>query len=153
MFHAHSRNAYIRGLHEYYCRAQPIEKAAETAGMNPTVLWRACTGWSSTKGTDGRIGRAVFLSWVKGLRDKDGAACCGAHVIEGRRKPPVVGEENAKLKELETVEEQLRLLTRKLEKTRAALGLGALLAAEGPEPKAASDPEDSMRTLLDRAAP
>src|SRR5690242_2018744 len=101
-FQAHSETQYLIGMHWYLCAGEDIKVAASKAGMNATVLWRACTGWvGHDKGggkRDGDAGRAMFLRWLKGARGfaekggrlaaGEGTPCCGGRITLGKRSVP-----------------------------------------------------------------
>lgn len=96
----HSREAYLLAFHTLYClKKSPIE-AGRAAGIHPAVIERAATGYMNSN--EGRVGRAVFLEWAKGLRDGEhGVPCCGGHLLAGDRPLPVADPFAAKIAELE----------------------------------------------------
>jgi hypothetical protein len=140
-FQAHSATQYLIGIHWYICKAQPIREAAKKANMNPTVLWRAATGWTGhDKGggkRDGDAGRAVFLDWLKKAREStEGAPCCGARIVAGTRPVPKLGHAEENLAARRDLETQLRKAQADLDRLRAKLGAGDVQRHEGDDPPA-----------------
>jgi hypothetical protein len=124
----HSRDAYMYLFHRLYCDGVPMEKAADEVGIHPTIAFKAATGY--VQGKDGAIGRACFLSWLKGLRSPQGAPCCRAHVTPGKRllvSPPALLERQTAIAALERESAEVQ---RKLAQLRSALGEGRELLEE-----------------------
>lgn len=136
-FTAHPREGYLRAFHMLYCERRPLDEVATATGMNATVIERAATGW--THGRDGRIGRAVFIYWLKGARRGD-LPCCGGKVLEGGRPLPVTPppqKEIEKLKELEGLVSQAQ---KAIDLIRGTWGLASGHVLEH-ETHAPSDPD------------
>lgn len=106
MFPAHEEERYLAGMHLYFCVGQSLKEASQEVGINETVLFRATSGWAN--GSNGAVGRRVFLKWLKGLRSADGAPCCGARVIEGDRPVAILGEWRERQEELLKLERALQ---------------------------------------------
>ncbi len=113
-FEPHTFHQYVTGLHLYYCMREDLEEAARKVGMSKTQLFRAATGYNA--GRDGHAGREVFIEWSKALRSEEGAPCCGAHVVPGKRKPLPLNlpRRTAQFRELERLEEQIRRIKTRL---------------------------------------
>jgi hypothetical protein len=122
-FVGHSKDAYTLALHHIYCLRQTPQEASAATGINATVIERCATGWMN--GRDGRIGRAVFIYWLKGLRGSEGAPCCGAHCIPGKRPVPILGPSQAELRRLEELEELVRQAKAEIAAVREKVVRGA----------------------------
>lgn len=118
----HSRDAYIYAFHRLYCDAAPLEKVAEEVGVHPTILFKAATGYSN--GKDGAIGRAIFITWLKGLRSPNGAPCCRAHVTKGKRLLVRTPQAQAGVAQLKSLEAEAARVMSALEHLRQQLGEG-----------------------------
>lgn len=144
-FQAHSETQYLIGMHWYLCAGESIKEAARKANMNPTVLWRACTGWTGhDKGggkRDGDAGRAMFLRWLKGARSHadakgEGTPCCGGHIIAGKRSVPRLGKAEEHLAARRELEAEIRKKQAEIERLLAKAGVGPKATHAGDEPPA-----------------
>src|SRR5262249_8802730 len=85
--------------------------------------FRAATGWTGQT-RDGHAGRAVFLEWIKGLRDPRGAPCCGARIHAGTKALPALEPASPEAEALRMAEAQLNELQQQIKKLQGRLAPG-----------------------------
>ncbi len=116
----HPREAYLLAFHTLYCmKRSPIE-AGKASGIHPAVIERAATGYMNSN--EGRVGRAAFLDWCKGLRDAEkGLPCCGGQLIAGDR--PIA--------ELDPVAQKIAVLERMIDELKRDRGSNPVPQVQG----------------------
>ena len=115
----HSRDAYIYLFHRLYCDAAPLDAVAAEVGIHPTIAFKAATGYS--KGKDGAIGRACFITWLKGLRSPDGAPCCRGRIHPGKRLLVRTPAQDGAHASLQALEAEAAVIQAKLDRLRRGL--------------------------------
>lgn len=127
---------------------QDVAQAADAVGINRTIAFKACTGYSNK--TDGAVGRAAFLKWLEGARSDHGAPCCGGQIVAGSKTLQPLPQVEEELKTLDELSEQINLLKRKLEKAQTAVRLADLL--NGSEAKPEEPSKQRRLTKEERSA-
>lgn len=130
-FVGHSKDAYLLALHNIYCLRKTPQEASAATGINATVIERCATGWMN--GRDGRIGRAVFIYWLKYLRTGE-APCCGAHVEPGNKPLPKLGPTPEELRRLNELEELVVRAQEEISSMREKAARGYTLRHEDTDP-------------------